>query len=490
MKKHAKQISIVGSGISGLTAGTLLARKGHKVTIFESQSASGGSAVGFRRNGFYFESGTLAFESSSLVFKALKELGVYEKLTFERHSYRFLSEEYDGTPSTYEDFKALLYAAYPLQKANLDLYFHDVDKMYYTTAALAGRASALKKLVSMVRRGRFLKYKNQPMGQFTAHYFQKSSTLYRMLSAIGYPDMSAFLLGGALYTLFEDSWTIKEGFQALADALVDAFKAAGGELKLGAPVEKILTRHGMAVGVRSKDEDFPADGVIAACDYKKTFLSLLDRQDVPPQLHEKIRNTQVSEGQFVVYLGLRISNEELCQKMGKEYVLCGEEVPRVDIRNPNDITYFERTGFSLYSLSLKNPALAPAGRSSLMITTIAPWHWLSNWGGGNRQKYQQLKTDAMDTLIARVDAVIPGLKNSIEVKDAATPLTFERYTGNTDGATAAWGWNPQKHFYPSMTGTNIDTPVKNLFIGSSWATQVGGVLNAINAAYACAKRIG
>jgi phytoene dehydrogenase-like protein len=36
---------------------------------------------------------------------------------------------------------------------------------------------------------------------------------------------------------------------------------------------------------------------------------------------------------------------------------------------------------------------------------------------------------------------------------------------------------------------NIKTPIKNLYIGSCWAIQIGGVPGAISAAQACAKAI-
>jgi hypothetical protein len=38
--------------------------------------------------------------------------------------------------------------------------------------------------------------------------------------------------------------------------------------------------------------------------------------------------------------------------------------------------------------------------------------------------------------------------------------------------------------------TYSDAPVRNLLIGSCWATQIGGIPGALNAALACAKRIG
>jgi phytoene dehydrogenase-like protein len=41
-----KNIVIVESGIGGLTAANLLARKGHKMTLFEAHSAPGGYTAG------------------------------------------------------------------------------------------------------------------------------------------------------------------------------------------------------------------------------------------------------------------------------------------------------------------------------------------------------------------------------------------------------------------------------------------------------------
>ena len=44
---HNKNISIIGAGIGGLTAGALLTKKGYKVTIFEKESRIGGRALTF-----------------------------------------------------------------------------------------------------------------------------------------------------------------------------------------------------------------------------------------------------------------------------------------------------------------------------------------------------------------------------------------------------------------------------------------------------------
>ena len=75
----------------------------------------------------------------------------------------------------------------------------------------------------------------------------------------------------------------------------------------------------------------------------------------------------------------------------------------------------------------------------------------------------------------------------IEFQDAATPLTFERYTQNSDGATCAWNWNPHEKFYNNFWSINVKTPIKNLLIGSSWSNQLGGTSSAVKAALKCTK---
>jgi len=125
-----------------------------------------------------------------------------------------------------------------------------------------------------------------------------------------------------------------------------------------------------------------------------------------------------------------------------------------------------------------------------MIQAIAPYHWMDNWGDTDKQKYRELKERVKEELIAKASAVIPDLARRIEFSDIATPRTYERYTGNTDGATSAWSWNPKNKFYKSIMSVRIDTPVRNLLIGSCWSCQIGGVPSAISAARKCAKRIG
>jgi len=498
-----KFVIIIGSGMGGLIAGNLLAKKGHKVTIFESHCAPGGYTAGFYKNGFYFESGTLSFEASASIFKAMKDIGVFEKISFVRHKGRLVSEDFDSAPESYNDFKKMLYAAFPSAKNRLDKYFSEVDELYNASLLIgrkpipllySGLCLYLGLISYLFSARKFMttskRYMDITIGEFNARFFEKGSKLYKLLTNFGYPDMGAWIIGSSIATMFDDYWTVKDGMQSWADVLADNFKRLGGQLKLNSYVDKILTRNGTAVGISTKNVSFDADYVISACDYKKTFLKLLDDKSfVPPELLQKIEKAAVSEGVFTVYLGLNISNDELKKHMKLPYVMYCDEVLGENAYNSNDENFFEKTSFSLYSPSMMNPGLAPVNKSSLMLQALSHSDWMQNWGAADKGKYKELKEKVRKTLIRRAETIIPNLGTLVEYEDAATPLTYERYTHNTNGASSAWSWNPKKKFFENTMGIDIETPIKNLYIGSCWACQMGGVPGALMAAYLCSKKI-
>lgn len=485
------RVIIIGAGLGGLSAGIRLAQKGHRVTIFEKHSLPGGYVAGFRRKGFYFESGTLSFEASRQIFGSMKELGIYDQLEFVPQHSCFKSGEFDFCPTSYAEFKEGVLKAYPEQKDRLKKYFEAVDPMYAPMKVLVDPGASVPAMAwAGLRVGlQYLKYRKMTITEFTARYFDRDSELFRIFKSFGYPDMAVWILGGAYASIFNDYWTVKKGMQSWADVLAGRFTELGGKLELSSPVERILAGGGRARGVISRGVEHQADWVISGCDYKKTFLNLLDdRSLIPVDLLQKIEKTMVSEGIFTVYLGLNIPNDRLLAYMRRPHAVYLDEKAGADVRNSNDPDFFAKCSVNLYSPSLHDSSLAPEGKSSLMLQMVSPHRWMDNWGGGDREKYKALKTKVMNIMIDKAAQVVPELRSLIEFSDAATPLTYERYTGNTDGATSAWSWNPNKKFHRGM-GTYVKTPVENLLIGSCWATQIGGVPGALSAGKACAKLI-
>ena len=500
-----KTIAIIGAGLGGLTTGNLLADRGHRVVIFESQPTPGGYTAGFRRKGFYFESGTLSFESIGVFRKAMDDLGLTERIPLVRMRMRLRSPYFDFMLDSMPAFKEALAAAFPADRAGLESYFREMDPLIDAMRPIATRAfpfqfrglRALAAYFPFLTSGprlmaRSKRYKGMTVDELAARHFKPGTPVYRLFTSLGYPRMEVATQAGMFLVLAEDYWHVKDGMQSWADLLAARFRERGGDLRLRAPVERILTRDGAASGVLSRGERFDADVVVSAADYKRTFLELLDDASlVPAPRLERIRTAPVSEGIFTVYLGLSMTGEDLAARLKSHSMSYSPLDHDIDPYDPADESHFAKSGLSLYSPSLVNPALAPEGKSSLMIQAVSPTRWQGNWRRDDPEAYRALKDKVRTMLVTRADALIPGLRDAIEYEDAATPLTYERYTGNTDGATSGWSWNPKQPFYEGGQFTaTVTTPVRNLLIGSCWAGQIGGIPNALAAAYLCVKRIG
>lgn len=81
------EIAIIGAGITGLTIGFRLSKKGHKVTIFEKDSFAGGLASGFKEKNWLWhldKNYHHLFTTDQAIKKLLNDLNLNSKLFFEK----------------------------------------------------------------------------------------------------------------------------------------------------------------------------------------------------------------------------------------------------------------------------------------------------------------------------------------------------------------------------------------------------------------------
>jgi len=57
---------------------------------------------------------------------------------------------------------------------------------------------------------------------------------------------------------------------------------------------------------------------------------------------------------------------------------------------------------------------------------------------GNRRLYDTEQSQVSDIIVDHLERWHPGIKQDIEFVDEATPLSYERYTGNWFGSTCGW----------------------------------------------------
>src|SRR3979490_1260889 len=87
------------------------------------------------------------------------------------------------------------------------------------------------------------------------------------------------------------AWGIpKGGTGGISNAIADAARALGAEIRTEAPVARILTRDGKATGVALESgEEILADAVLSSVDARLTFLGLLEAGTLEPTFEEEVR---------------------------------------------------------------------------------------------------------------------------------------------------------------------------------------------------------
>jgi phytoene dehydrogenase-like protein len=91
----------------------------------------------------------------------------------------------------------------------------------------------------------------------------------------------------------------------------------------------------------------------------------------------------------------------------------------------------------------KDPALVPEGKALVRVIMPGDYDYWADLRKSDRKRYRAEKDEAADKVIALLDQRYPGLAAQVEMRDVATPATFERYTGVWRGAWMGWQMTPQ-----------------------------------------------
>jgi phytoene dehydrogenase-like protein len=282
-------------------------------------------------------------------------------------------------------------------------------------------------------------------------------------------------------------WFPSCGIHGLAAKLLEAIRAAGGEVRLRTGVAGILVDRNGAAGVRTDDgEIIPAEWVISTADYKRTFLELLPAGAISPEYREIVRSVPYTESEICVYLGVdhagvdwgRWRADHLFFRAPGGWPGGGLEDREIEACRWSD----------------NFPPAAPPGKCIIVLRAPYPYEKAHPWRTGEKSRaagYRQFKEDLARGMIAAADSVLPGLAAAIEIMDAATPLTYRDWGGRTQGSIAGWTWAAEA---AGKLGRRllIRTPVRGLLAAGLYSATglfLGGIPTALRTAELAADAV-
>jgi phytoene desaturase len=285
-----KHVIVIGAGFAGLSAGTLMAKAGYRVTILEKNDQPGGRARIWEKDGFRFDMGPswywmpdvfenyfALFNKKTADFYELKRLDPGYRIYFGKEDVmdvpagmseiEILFESIE--PGSAKALRAFLeQAAYKYQVGMGEYVFkpsHSITE--YFDLNLVKKGFSLQLLTSMSKHVRKY-FKNPKLIQllefpvlFLGATPQNTPALYSMMN---YADL---VLG---------TWYPMGGMSELVKAMVNLAEEQGVQICLNTEVSQIDIENGLVKRVCTTKGDYPADLVIAGADYEHIDQHLID----------------------------------------------------------------------------------------------------------------------------------------------------------------------------------------------------------------------
>lgn len=481
---------IIGAGLGGLCCGALLAKEGIPVTVVEKHDIPGGYATAFERAGgkFRFEvslEGTAIKEGNA--GQMLRHLGIWDRLQWvalpEVFRVRAGDKDILFPQRDPNAFVRELEKAFPEEAAGLGSFVEEILGIYEETHAYGGRSKFLKTVLKPIfplEFRRLWSVRNKTLADLLdAHVkdLKAKEVLSAMWPYYGLPPsrLSAFYYAVATGGyLRHGSYYIRDRSQALSDALVEVIEGSGGKVLLATEASRIVMKQGAVSGVYTVRGDvIPARVVVSNASALHTLRDMLPPDAAPQDYLKKLSSYRPSISCFIVWLGL---NRDLggvvpWYNTGVGSGLGAERDYLNAIRGEVETCSF---GVTLYDTLYQG--YSRPGTSTLKIICLSGYESWRRFEGdyraGNKVAYQKEKDRWTDILIRRTEEnLVPGLRSMIEVKEAGTPLTCWRYTGNTEGAIYGFEQSLDNAF---MTRIDNRTPVKGLYLASAWGNPGGG----------------
>jgi phytoene dehydrogenase-like protein len=483
-----KSVIIIGAGIAGLAAGCYAQMNGYQSQIFELHNLPGGLCTAWERGnpaaGEYVFDGCIHYlfgSGAGQPFHALwEELGAVQGRRMISHE-EFMRVAGPGgeTLTVYTDpdrLEAHMRELAPRDAALSSALAQGVRQFAsFDMSLLQQKPKSLMGPLDWARLGRQMMPFVGPLarwGLVSAQDFAdrfKDPFLRRAVPQMfAWPDIPMMAGLSLLSYMHTGNAAFPAGASLeFARAIERRYLALGGQINYRAQVEKILTEadgrgRQRAVGVRLYDDRiFRADVVISAADGRGTLFDMLGEAFVSHALRERY-----TEGALPVHSQLQVS-------LG---------VNRDFSAEPHWVTHLlDRpltiAGEDRYEVGVKHycfdPSLAPAGKSVLIaMLTTHYGYWQRIYG---RRLYDSEQTQVSDIVLDYLETLYPGIRADIEIRDEATPLSYERYTGNWQGSSC--GWLLTKKTMPMMLlGMRKTLPgLQNFYMAGQWVEPGGSV---------------
>lgn len=472
---------IIGSGISGMTAGIILAREGEKVLVVEQNALPGGLTQTFKRQGLVFPTGvhrlgslnpgqSLWYYFNYLGLMDFLELTSLGKDGFESY---YFPDRCFKVPQDHGAYRAKLTSEFPGQADGIRRYFHDMTELVngielYHPGKSTSPDRSSNFTLSLDDYFKALNIRGELKSILSAN-----NPLYGMPSS-ECPVLTHFLVSDCY---LNSSFRINETATPFARSLAACLESEGGEIRVRSRVEKILVKDRIAQGVMlSSGEILETDRVIHS-GHPAMVPGLCPPESFRPVYRKRLLAAKNTPGVFGMALKWK---EDHCPVINNDAYLYDSW----DVNAHYDLgKKGEEKGPGMIFLS-SLPKGSPGARDvAVTALTHLSSEGLEKLGTEyqipEKREYNRTKNSLAQGIIDRIEQTFPGTRGVVEIVDTCSPFTFERYT-LTPGGTAYGIKKSAQAFLQGMFSPA--TRVKGLFL-TGQSVGFCGIHGAVSASF-------
>lgn len=449
---------VIGAGMSGLAAGIRLAMFDKKVIVLEKHSIPGGLNSYYQRRNFdqggirQFDVGLHAL--TNFIKKGEKGKPFSKLLKQLRLSY----DDFKLCPQTYSKIS---FPGVELKFSNeFELLQNEVHEKY------PHEIDSFNKLVEKVRSFDELNLnQGYSSSRETLKHFIKDEMLTEMIlcplliyGSAWEDDMDFAQFVIMFKSLYFEGFSRPEGgVRTIIGLLMRKLEEVGGEVRFKSAVSEIITKDGVAVGVKVNGEELLAPVILSSIGYPET-VKLADGFKTNPRV-----------GAMTFLESIFVFDKKIPLEQNDSTIVFYNNAPKYAYRPATD--YFDPTS-AVVCYPDNYEAQRRDGEGVIRITYMANY---GQWRELSRDPYYAMKDKVADTAMELVKKLTPGFDGKLLFKDVFSPTTIENYTWHLNGTV-----------YGSIDKTRDGTtPVKNLFIigtDQGFLGIVGAMLSGISMA--------
>ena len=512
-------VLIVGGGIAGLTSAAYLSKDGYKVLLCEKEKKAGGLVNSFDFHGFTFDGGIRAFENSGILFPMLRQLGLEIdfiknniSIGIENEVIKLVSED------SLIDYQNLLNNQFPDNIGDIEKIISDIKRVMQYMDILYGIDNPLfldlkndKEYLFKTILPWLFKYNmtikkivklNMPIYEYLQNY-TKNNTLIDMIAQHFFKKTPAFF-ALSYFSLYLDYNYPKGGTGVIVEKMEKFILDNQGDIKKETEICSIDLQTKQVKDLKGNLFNFKK--LIWAADLKNLYdvldvNSLKDERVKQKILTRKKNLAGKTGGDSVLTLFLALDMD----KKYFENIFSGHffytpfkkgllKLNLDDLKNKSQGNeqnsyiidkesiiewvkqYYELTTYEISCPVIRDPDLAPEGKTGLIISTLMEYSLVEHIS--KMGFYDEFKKISQECIINILEATIfPGIKSKIIEQFASTPLTLKRLTGNSEGAITGWAFTndfiPVVNRLPKVAAS-ILTPVTDIFQAGQWAFSPSG----------------